>query len=278
MSIETTTLPSSGSTEAGDQTNPYRYGWRYVQHTLPDGRQETIEVPLTLEDVLHPEEGDQVTHSDDHQRRCDYLYDVLRARVASDPSTEVLHDVRIAWDVPELKAHGPDLMVIFGVREHKNWSTFDVAQEGVRPTLIIEVTSPETRSIDRLDKLDEYEAAGVPLYIIVDMSTHRKQTTLRLLGYQLTRTTYEVLPLDEQGRLWLAPVRLWLGIRDNELFCYDEHGVQFGNYVEVNAARVVAEARAEEEARARAAAEVRAEAAETRLRELEEELRRLRGE
>ena len=90
-------------------------------------------------------------------------------------------------------------MVIFGVRERKNWSTFDVAQEGVRPALIIEITSPETRSIDRSDKLDEYEAAGVPLYVIVDTSIRRGQTTLRLLGYQLTQMAYEVLPPEARG-------------------------------------------------------------------------------
>ena len=34
------------------------------------------------------------------------------------------------------------LAVIFGVRERQNWGTFFVAKEGVRPALIIEVTSP----------------------------------------------------------------------------------------------------------------------------------------
>lgn len=45
-------------------------------------------------------------------------------------------------------------MVIRGVRAHQNWSTFDVAAEGVRPALIVEITSPETRMLDLALKLD----------------------------------------------------------------------------------------------------------------------------
>src|SRR3954469_16795205 len=139
----------------------YPYGWRYVETVLPDGSVRCEQVPLTLEDVLHPQEGDQVTHSDVHQRICDYLFDVFRGLVATMPGAVVLNDVRVAWDTPELKGHGPDLAVIFGVRERKNWSTFDVAAEGVRPVVLVEVTSPETRSVDLFSKLEEYDLAGV---------------------------------------------------------------------------------------------------------------------
>ncbi len=79
--------------------------------------------------------------SDLHHQLCTYLYDVLRAH----PGAIVISDVRIAWDVPGLRPYGPDIAVIVGVRERQNWRAFDVAQEGVRPVLIIEVTSPESR-------------------------------------------------------------------------------------------------------------------------------------
>jgi hypothetical protein len=109
------------------QPDPYPYGWRYVERELPDGTIEIDQVALTLEDVLYPEEGDQVTHSDAHQRRCVYLYNVLGVRTAADPGAVVLHDVRIKWNVPGLRALGPDITEIFGVRKRKNWSTFDTA-------------------------------------------------------------------------------------------------------------------------------------------------------
>ena len=275
IEVLVTPAPEVGGSDPAD---PYRYGWRYVQHEGEDGRLVIEQVPLTLEDVLHPQEGDQVTHSEAHQRRCVYLYDVLRARLADDPSAVVLQDVRIAWDVPDLGAHGPDIAVILGVREHRNWSTFDVAAEGVRPALIIELTSPETAALDRSAKLEEYELAGVPLYVIVDTVTRRREPVLRLLGYQLVAGGYQPLAGDARGWLWLAPARLWLGVEANEIVCYDEGGRPLGDYRALAAALA-----AETQARAEAERQVEAErqgrlAAEARLHALEAELRRLRGE
>ncbi|MBA2390588.1 MAG: Uma2 family endonuclease [Geodermatophilaceae bacterium] len=276
-----------------DAPDPYRYGWRYVSTRLPNGEESFEQVPLTLYDVLHPQEEDQVMHSDDHERFCTYLHYVLTAQLAGVAGAVVLHDVRVAWDVPELGAHGPDIAVYFNVRERRNWSTFDVAEEGTRPALIVEVASPETRRLDLNNKVDAYDEAGVLLYIIVDTSTRKGVTTRRLLGYHGGEGKgYVPLAPNKAGRLWLEPVRLWLGLEGNELVCYDEAGHPLDEYAALALARKAAEARAVEEAAGRAAeasarakAEARAveeaaarRAAEARLRELEDELRRLRGE
>jgi len=267
--IEVLVAPATGIHDTDEAADPYRYGWRYVRHDHPDGTYVMEQAPLTLEDVLHPQEGDQVTHSDAHQRRRRYLMNVLEARLAHDPAAVVLDDVRVAWDHPALKPHGPDIMVILGVRARKNWSTFDVAAEGVRPTLIIEITSPETASIDRSNKLEEYDLAGVPLYLIVDTLLLRKEPALRLLAYTQTPSGYQVLPPDARGRIWLAPVRIWLGVEQHELICYDERDQPLGDYRALAAALAV-------ETQARAEAEQRAEMAEARIRALEAELQRLR--
>lgn len=267
------------------ELDPFRYGWRYLRHEDPDGNFEMEQVPLTLKDVLYPEVGDFVVHSKAHEDRCTYLTNVLTAQLVDEPASIVLHDVRIAWDVPGLRPNGPDIAVIRGVRETKNWSTFDVAEEGVRPALIIEVTSPETRSIDVSTKLEIYAQAGVPQYVIVDTRRGQYAETLHLLGYRLFGGGYEVQPPDERGWLWLDAVRLWLGLRDNEVYCYDEAGRQLGDYTAILAAFTEAEARAttaelraQAETRARAEAEARASAAESRLQALESELQRLRGD
>jgi len=57
-------------------------------------------VPLTLEDVLHPEVGDFIVHSDRHETDRMYLTAVLRARLEEFGAAIVLGDVRIAWDGP----------------------------------------------------------------------------------------------------------------------------------------------------------------------------------
>lgn len=235
--------------------DPFRYGWRYRQSVDVHGVLVIEQIPLTVEDLLHPQEGDQGTHRAEHQRRRRYLCDVFEGQLRHDPTAVILDDVRVAWDVPDLGAHGPDIAVILGVRERKNWSTFDVAQEGVRPALLIEITSPETASIDRSVKLEEYEVAGVPLYVIIDGVSRRQDTALRILAYELTPIGYRPASTNERGWFWIAPVRLWLGITDGELACFAEAGQRLGNFVTQLD---------------------RAEAAEQRVRELEAELRRLR--
>lgn len=261
------------------EPDPYRYGWRYREYRDADGTLRFEQIPLTIEDVLHPQEGDQVTHSNAHQRRRRYLVDVLEARLRHDPSAVVLDDVRIAWDIPDLGAHGPDIAVILGVREPTtNWRTFSVASEGVRPAIIFEITSPETAGIDRSAKLEEYELANVPLYVIVDGVSRRRNNGLRLLAYTLTPSGYEALRANDRGWLWLEPVRTWLGVADDEIICYDESEQPLGNYRALaDALRESQEALLQAQHEVQAAAE-RVAASEARLRELEAELRRLRSD
>jgi len=300
-----TTIPASapGAPPADD---PFRYGWRFVPRPTPDNPHHLEQAPLTLEDVLHPEVGDFIVHSDRHETDRMYLTAVLRARLEESGAAIVLSDVRVAWDVPDLRPHGPDVMVIPGIAERQDWSTFEVAVEGARPALIIEITSPETRENDLEIKVEQYARAGVTQYVIVDNQSRRGARRLRLLDYRLVNGVYRRRPPDAAERVHLVIADLWLGVEGDHVVCYDEHGAAFGDYATVVRRAEEAERRArreaerarreaaarEAEARLRAAAEEQARqeaaareaearlrhAAEARLRALEEELRRLRGE
>ncbi len=46
--------------------DPYCLGWRYVRRRLADGSEVPGQVPLTPEDVLHPEEDDFLVQTDAH--------------------------------------------------------------------------------------------------------------------------------------------------------------------------------------------------------------------
>jgi Uma2 family endonuclease len=258
----------SGDISGLKKKDPYPYGWREIPRLLPDGKEIHERVPLTLEDILHPEVGDFRMHTQEHYRFCAYLYDVLTKWVADDATAIVLCDVRVAWAHPIIRPHGPDIAVIFNVDRQQNWSTFNEVDEGTKPSLIIEVTSPGTYSVDLERKIDHYAQVGVPLYVIVDIAIRRNMPAKRLLGYQLTPDGYELLEPNAEGWLWLAPVNLWLGWHGEDIACYDADG----NLMEVGGRRV-------EEAQARAAAaEKRADAEAQARRQLEAELRRLRGE
>ena len=247
--------------EAGlDPTYPFRYGWRYVPHEQDDGTTTFERVPLTLEDVLHPQEEDFVVQGEEHIDWCRYLHIVLRHLLAHDPTAVVFQDMLFLWDVPGLKGLGPDIAVVFGVRPGRR-DSFDVAAEGARPALVIEITSPSTARLDRQSKLEEYGYAGVPFYIIIDRRIVRRQRTVRLLGYRATPVGYEPLTPNERGWLWLEPVNAWLGLADDQIVCYNAAGEAIGDYDQI--------------ATARDEALMRAEAAEARLRELEATVRRL---
>jgi Uma2 family endonuclease len=272
--------------------DPFRYGWRLVPRPTPDNPHNLEQVPLTLEDVLHPETGDFIVHSDRHETDRMYLTAVLRARLEPAGVAIVLSDVRIAWDLPDLRPHGPDVMVIPGVAERQDWSTFDVAVEGARPALIIEITSPETRANDLEIKVDHYARAGVAQYVIVDDARKRRETRrLRLLDYRLEGGTYRLHAPDAAGRVHLAIANLWLGVEGDHVVCYDEQGVAFGDYATVvrqaveaaeqarrEAEAREAEARARQEAEARARQEAEARAAEAQARQEAEALAKREAE
>jgi hypothetical protein len=94
-----------------------------------------------------------------------------------------------------------------------------------------------------------------------------------LILYRWRPGGYERIAADEQGRVWLEPVGLWLGLsRDPQdgfvrLACFDrETGQEVGDYAAIRqelkasqALRADAERRAQEEGRARADAERRAQ-------------------
>jgi Uma2 family endonuclease len=285
----------------------FDYGWRYVEKKLPDGSVQFDMVPLTLEDVLHPQYGDVHVLSKPHNIDCEYLHSVSAARLAEDPGAVVLADTGVYWEDPKLKHHSPDLAVILGVKEQKDWESFYVAVEGVRPLLIVEVTSPRTRSNDLNEKVDQYAKAGVLYYVIADAEEKEgKRRRLKLLAYRLEGNHYRPVPPDPQGRVMLEPLGLLLGVTVNEqtggdrLTLFDpKTGREIGDYTAVSQRleAVEAELRAakkreqaakkrEQAARTREAAQrERAEAeaqaraqAEELLRQAQAELLRLRGD
>lgn len=257
------TLTAPKSVRPGTPDDPFYYGWRDVPSETPDGKTIMTRVPLTLEDCLHPQMGDVILESSLHSWILTYLSTVFRSRLAADPNALVLRDTGVYWDDPEIDHHSPDIAVILDVRERRvDWTSFYVAEQHTRPRLIIEVVSHNTRKNDVETKVDEYHQVRVPMYVIVD----RVGEEWRLIGYQWTPTHYLPMPTDEDGRLWLEPVGVWLGLKPDGVVLYDGvTGAAIGDYVEVAEERDAERARADAEAAARLAAE-------NRIRELEAQL------
>lgn len=273
--------------------DPFRFGWRYVQQIGTDGSKKSVQLPLTPEDLLHPQEGDQIVESTQQERDRRYLASVLEWRLAGNPRMLVLSDCLVNWGVPGLGNHSPDISIFEGVNDpRRNRKTFRVAAEGARPVLAIEVVSPDAhdrrvRDNDVGIKVREYYRAGVPLYLIVDQK--REDGPRQLIGYRRGARKYLPLRPNRQGRLLLEPVRLLVGLRDERVVCWDaDVGKEIGDFIATAEARDDAEAGRAAEAQARRAAEAQGQAdaqarqaaeaalaeALARIRELEEQHRR----
>jgi colicin import membrane protein len=259
------------------EPDPFRYGWRYVRTIGPDGSEIFDQVPLTPEDVLHPEEGDYIVQNDPHDNDRLYLKEVFKAKLSGDLTMHVLADCRVDFGIPGVKPLGPDIAVFADLRRFVLWSTFVVRKERARPVLVGEITSPDTRNNDLGIKLDYYHRARVPWYFVADVKIESEtERQIELMLYRRGRTAYKRVEANDQGRIWLEPVGLWLGqTRDRvggfmRLACYDpETGQEVGDYTAISQA--LAESERQREAAERRAAE-QAEAfaaASARIRELE---------
>jgi colicin import membrane protein len=255
-----------------EELDPFRYGWRDVLVPRPDGGLDHRQLPLTLADVLHPQEGDHHALTRAHILDCMYLLAVVSARVAHERHILVLSDTGVYWDHPELEHHSPDISVIPGVRRREgDWRSFHVAKEGTRPSLIIEVVSPNTRQNDVVRRVTEYALAQVARYVIVDVSAPAQKRQIAFIDYRLgSDAGYQRQPLDASGRVWLdRPIGLWLGkafnpeIGGERLALFDpDTGDEIGDYQRVSEALARSE-------RARAEAETKAKKAETKAQKAE---------
>jgi colicin import membrane protein len=162
---------------------------------------------------------------------------------------------------------GPDIAVFLGVKQYKDWATFNVAKEGARPLLVVEVTSPDTRQNDVGPKVDFYHRAKVPIYLIADSTGRKKQRCVDLIAYEYAPEEYRKIVPEADGRIKLHALGLSIGLaRDaragyERLACFDlVTGEEIGDYTAVNEARIEAEARALAAKREAAAAKRKARA------------------
>ena len=216
-----------------------------------------------------PREPDDMT-SFDHLARTGAAY-LLAEHLGSADTTLVAGEHYIAA-VPTGDMTGvkyPDLLVAFDVdpAAYHSSNAYVISEQGKPPDFVLEVASRGTWREDIGEKRDVYAALGIPEYWRFDETGEYYGTVLA--GDRLVDGVYEPVPVERvsddtwQGRSDVLGLNIrW---RSGNLEWYDpatgRHIVSL------------------DDERARAdAAESQAEKAQARVRELEEELRRLRGE
>jgi Uma2 family endonuclease len=269
--------------------DPFRYGTRWTRVRLPNGELVDQPIPLTPDDLLDPRLGDEVPQSDPHSKIATALYELLKRHFAPLASVTVFFDMKIEWGIPGLPGPSPDITVFRGLPRREGRTIYKAAEEGVLPCLVIEVASfsdAEVYNNDHVKKVDIYQRARVPEYLIID-PPFPPEDRVTLTGYRLAPDgRYRRIKPDSRGRLHSETTGLFFSPSE------DGSTVRIGDArtgewlltpSEEEAARKAAEERAIREAEARQVAEERAvreaearKAAEAETARLRAELERLR--
>ena len=228
--------------------DPFRYGWRWQRVRLPSGEVTEQRIPLTADDLLDPQLGDEVTQSGPHGQWFVRLGYLLQQYYESYEDILVCLDMKMIWGIPGLPGPSPDIAIVQGIRDKAaERSSFDVLKEGVRPCLILELVSSldnAVRANDYEKKVDIYARAGIPEYFILDPPTLATKGRLLLTAYRLgLNGRYRPIEPDSTGRLLSATTGLLFGVEEDQtlLILDSKTGEQPLDFAE-NRARVAEEA------------------------------------
>lgn len=258
---------------------------------------------LRLPDIPR-REPDEVT-AYDHLHQLGNAHHLAQHLIDQGADPETLLVTADRWIVQDLssfreRARYPDLLVAFDVdpERYRASNGYLVAEQGKPPDFVLEIASASTGSVDTREKRDDYEAFAIREYWRFDETGEFHGA--RLAGDRLVGGRYEPIVIDalSDGGIegYSEALDLTLRWQEGRLGWHDPiSGRHIATFENERARAESAEARADnaearaENAEARAdnaeahaeAADARAEAerqtrtaAEARVRELEERLRR----
>jgi hypothetical protein len=231
-------------------------------------------MPLARE-VYYPEsDGRPMAETEVHAQVMMDLWSALRRHYASVPDVYLWGNMFLYYQQGNPRAClAPDLFLVKGVSKHVR-RTYKLWEEGRVPSLVVEVTSKDTRDED-LDKKAVYERLGVEEYILFDPLGEYLRPQLQ--GYRLVAGRYEAMTLEADGSLLSGTTNLRLAPEGQKLRLRDAvTGEPLLWNEELAEAQRAAEERAEQEARRAEQEKLARQAAEERMRQLEEEVARLR--
>ena len=215
------------------------------------------------------------------------------------PATTLVTGERYMAAAPVRTMEGlriPDLLIAFDVDPelYEESNAYVLSEQGKPPDFVLEIASPSTRRADATEKRDAYAALGIAEYWRFDEKAVRRP---RLVGERLVEGEYQAFPIErlpdsvlqgyspvldlylrwDQGQLqWHDPAtgRRIVTFEDERARAEQAVAELEDERVRI---RILQEIRIQAETRARGEQEARIQA-EARNRELEAELRRMRGE
>ena len=251
--------------------------------------------------VFYPyEDGEPLAENEEQAIAIVYIFGVLSTRYLSRPDVYVLMDMFIYYSEDDAALRfAPDIAVFFGalVKPPRNsWMVW--FENGLLPSIVIEIASPSTWQNDAVEKREIYADIGINEYWRHDPSGELDMPIL--VGERLVNGRYEPIEIgaDESGVLRGYSEELGLDFcilqdREPKLRLYDpvaqewllslnerekaQHLAEEGQRL-AEARQRSAESRALREAEARRRAEAAQRSAEAEARELRRLLAEARGE
>ena len=166
----------------------------------------------------------------------------------------------------------PDILIAFNAdpETYRDNNGYIISEQGKPPDFVLEIASRSTGRQDTVEKRAAYAALGIPEYWRFDETGEFHGT--RLAGDRLPGGEYEPMPIETVQVVVLQDHSIMLNLLirwdHGQLGWHDpETGQHIARYEDLHN-------RAQSEREAREAAENRADTAEARVRDLEEELRR----
>ncbi|HEX9734281.1 MAG TPA: Uma2 family endonuclease [Thermoanaerobaculia bacterium] len=243
--------------------DPFRLGYRWRRTTTPDGREDLEQIPLTPEDLVYPQEGDQVSQGLPHFSFLHPQADAIRRHLEKRPGIRVTSDVVLVLR-HDGKTCGPDVAVIEGdVDTSKITGAVGLAAVGGRLAFAFEAVSTSEKEIEDKDlekNVVRYAREGVEEYFTVYPVVERRVRDL--VGRRLEKGVYVEISPDAEGRVFSQKLGLFFQIdaASEELVVVDaETGERLLISDEEEAGRRKAQAALQVSEMARRQAEERAE-------------------
>ncbi|NJO18447.1 MAG: Uma2 family endonuclease [Thioploca sp.] len=227
-------------------------------------------VELAFPAIEYPEsDGQPIGETDFHFTTIILLVQALRDYFAEQP-VYVAGDLMFYYEQGNPHAvKAPDVLVVKGVSKHKR-RIYKLWEEQVVPCTLFEITSKQTGSADLTTKYQLYERLGIKEYFLFDPLGEYLQPNLQ--GFTLVKGRYQALPLSAEGELVSRELGLILRPQGDLLRLVDSYTGQMLATSKEYARRVeLAEQKAHVETQ-------RANLAEAKIIELQQELEKLRRE
>jgi Uma2 family endonuclease len=147
--------------------------------------------------------------SPEHNRVARRLANAIEsARSPAGPCMKVDTDIDVVlWRVPGFTFRRPDVVV------YECLEVPGIKPPASRTKLVAEITSPSTKQEDLVDKVAQYAAAGIPIYLVVIMDD--KYEILGIREFHLAATGTYRLHAEHRGILRLEyPVRADIAFSD----------------------------------------------------------------